>query len=218
MAVRSTEVETKLGVHGLFVLPDLVDSDAGIVGVEERPALALRATYVDTPELRLAREGITLRHRTGEGQPRWTLKLPSSNGSGNGLTREELSVNGSGTAVPEELRNLLVAVLRGADVHPVAVLKTERSTRVLLDIGGAVLAEVVDDTVSVLQGRRVVTRFREIEVEQGDADGAADACRAAADRLLRAGALAGEQVPKVVRALGPRAQEPSDLPAPPLVD
>src|SRR4051794_7196679 len=169
MAVRSTEVETKLGVHGLFVVPDLLDPEAGVAQVQQRPSLALRATYVDTPELRLAREGITLRHRTGEGAARWTLKLPSKNGSSAGLSREELSVNGAGSTVPEELRSLLVAVLRGADLQPVAVLKTERDTSALLDAEGGLLAEVVDDTVSVLQGRRVVTRFREIEVEQGDA-------------------------------------------------
>jgi len=218
MAARSTEVETKLGVHGLFVVPDLSDPAAGVVEVQQRPPLALRATYVDTPALRLAREGITLRHRTGEGAPRWTLKLPNLNGSSNGLSRDELSVDGPMSTLPDELRTLLVAVLRGQDVHPVAVLKTDRSTVVLLDAEGGLLAEVVDDTVSVLQGRRVVTRFREIEVEQGEAAGAADACRAVTERLLAAGAVAAEQLPKVVRALGPRAQEPSDLPAPPVVD
>ena len=37
----------------------------------------------------------------------------------------------------------------------------------MLDAAGAQLGEVVDDTVSLLEGRRVVSRFREIEIEQG---------------------------------------------------
>ena len=40
------------------------------------PAQTLRAVYYDSPDLRLARDGITLRHRSGDGPARWTLKLP----------------------------------------------------------------------------------------------------------------------------------------------
>jgi CHAD domain-containing protein len=213
---RSTEVETKFGVHGLFVLPELVDPEAGIVATESRPRLTLRATYVDTPSLRLARDRITVRHRTGEGAPRWTLKLPRTPPA-EGLQREETSVAGAVASVPGELQQLLTGALRGETLRPVAVLRTVRDTVVLLDSAGGVLGEVVDDTVSLLEGRRVVSRFREIEIERGDADHADPACRAAGARLLEAGAVAGEQLPKVVRALGPKAQQPSDLPAPPAV-
>ena len=41
------------------------------------PDQQLRATYYDTADLRMARNGVTLRYRTGEAEtPRWTLKLP----------------------------------------------------------------------------------------------------------------------------------------------
>ncbi|GAC1444675.1 MAG: CYTH and CHAD domain-containing protein [Mycobacteriales bacterium] len=224
MTSGAREEETKFGVHGLFVLPDLLDAEAGIVTVVPRPRLNLRATYVDTPSLRLAREGITLRHRTGEGAARWTLKLPTKpatkpakGGDGDGLVRDEITVFADAAAVPADLLELLVGVLRGDPVGPVAVLSTHRVTLELLDEDGRVLGEVVDDTVSLLEGRRVVSRFREIEIERGDAPAAAEASRAAGRRLLAGGAVAGEQLPKVVRALGPQAQLPSDLPPPPRV-
>ena len=216
------EIETKFGVHGLFVLPDLLDAEAGIVTVVPRPKLSLRATYVDTPSLRLARQCITLRHRTGEGAARWTLKLPTSPltrppKGGATLVRDEITVFADAGAVPTELQQLLVGVLRGDAVGPVAVLSTHRATLELLDEDGRLLGEVVDDTVSLLEGRRVVSRFREIEIERGDAPASVEASRAAGRRLLAAGAVAGEQLPKVVRALGPQALQPSDLPEPPHV-
>lgn len=211
------EVESKFSAHGPFVVPELVSPEQGIVSVERRPTLTLRATYVDTPTLRLAREGITLRHRTGEGRDRWTLKLPACGKRKGGLQRTEVSIEGAPAEVPTELTGLLVAVLRGVPVSPVASLTTRRETYVLTGAGGRRLGEVVDDTVTVLEGRRVVSRFREIEVEETGAEGSRQACRAVAGRLLEAGAVAGQQLPKVVRALGPQAQQPSDLPTPPEV-
>ena len=219
MATVSREVETKFSVHGLFALPDLQDDEHGIAAVRTEPALTLRATYVDTPSLRLARDGVTLRHRTGEGVPQWTLKLPAGGKRSGGLRRDELSVPGPATQLPDELHELLTPFLRGEEVAPVAVLQTSRRTHTLLAEDETPLAEVVDDTVSLLEGRRVVSRFREIEVEQAaDDDRAVQACAAAGERLLAAGAVAGAQLPKVARALGPQAQQPSDLPAPPSVD
>jgi len=83
----------------------------------------------------------------------------------------------------------------------------------LQEDGGPVLAEVVDDDVSVIQGLRVASRFREVEVELRDAAG---------DRLLEpvlarlraAGAADGDNAPKLMRALGPRAAGPPEV-APP---
>src|SRR3954452_20245789 len=102
MTAAAREDELKFAVHALFAMPDLAAPEQGIVEVVARPAGTLRATYYDAPDLRLAREGITLRHRSGEGSPSWTLKLPvdlDGNGSGGGgktrdagegLSREEL--------------------------------------------------------------------------------------------------------------------------------
>jgi CHAD domain-containing protein len=209
------ESEQKYAVHGLFVLPDLLTPDAGIASVEPMPAQTLRAVYYDAPDLRLARDGITLRHRTGEGPARWTLKLPAgTREDGNrGLVREEIESIGTGREVPAELASLLTGWLRGAVLGPVATLRTARSILMLRGDAGEDLLEVVDDTVSVQEGRRVVSRFREIEVEV-KGEPAPVALEAVAGLLAAAGAVPGDQLPKVVRALGPRAVAPPELPHP----
>lgn len=210
-ASTDVEVEVKLGVHGLYVVPDLVDAEAGVASVVPQPPQTLRATYYDTADLRLARDGITLRHRTGEGPARWTLKLPAGRVT-TGLSREEISVAGAEAAVPDELRDLLTAWLRGGALLPAAVLGTARQRRLLFGPDGAELAELVDDTVSLLEGRRVVTRFRELEVELRE--GSPQLLVRITALLVAAGAVPGEQLPKLVRALGPRASHPSDLAEP----
>jgi hypothetical protein len=75
---------------------------------------------------------------------------------------------------------------------------------------GEPLLEVDDDVVSVMDGRRLAARFREVEVEVvGSApDFLMDVVVA---RLGEAGAIAGDGRSKVVRAIGPRALEPADV-------
>jgi len=54
----------------------------------------LVTVYVDTPDLRIARWGSSLRHRHGEGQERgWTVKLPSPT-NGSQLVRTEVNFEG----------------------------------------------------------------------------------------------------------------------------
>jgi CHAD domain-containing protein len=77
-----------------------------------------------------------------------------------------------------------------------------------------VLGEVVDDEVSVLDGARLVARFRELEVELAP-DTPEGVAESIAMRLRVAGAGLPHLVPKVVRALGPRALEPPDVVLPP---
>ncbi len=210
----SRETERKYSVHGLFVLPELTDAAVGIDAAVPFPEQTLRAVYYDSPDLRLARDGITLRHRTGDGPARWTLKLPSEESSSAGLSRDEIEVVGTGREVPPELGGLLTGWLRGVELAPVATLRTARTVLMLRSADGADLLEVVDDTVSVQEGRRVVSRFREIEVEVKAVDGLVPdgVFEAVTDKLAAAGASPGEQLPKVVRALGPRAVAPPELP------
>lgn len=210
---RVLEREQKFSVHGLFVLPDLADPAVGLTSADPMPALVLRAVYYDSPDLRLARDGITLRRRSGDGPTRWTLKLPAetSGAARSGLARDELELPGSGREIPTELTGLLTGWLRGALLGPVATLRTSRSVLMLRGADGQDLLEVVDDTVSVQEGRRVVSRFREIEVEvKGELPPLA--LDTVTSRLAAAGAVPGEQLPKVVRALGPRAVAPPELP------
>ncbi|HSP37354.1 MAG TPA: CYTH and CHAD domain-containing protein [Frankiaceae bacterium] len=213
MIETAREDELKFTVHALFALPELSDPERGVAAVQPRPAQNLRATYHDAPDLRLAREGITLRHRSGEGSPVWTLKLPAGSTTpepGSGLSRDELSIPGPAREVPAELQSLLVAWLRGSHLAPVATLRTQRTLSVLCGAEGEELAQVVDDSVSVLEGRRVLERFREIEVELTGLT--VEARSELRRRLTEAGASESDPLPKVVRALGPRAVAPGEVP------
>jgi CHAD domain-containing protein len=203
------EIELKLAATPNLVLPDLVGV-GDVAAVRELPALELRSVYFDTEDLRLARSGATLRHRSGEpGGPVWTLKLPQGDGRRGALQRDEHEFRGAPRAIPPEADDLATALTRGAPLRRTAELRTRRQRLELLDAAGDVLAEVADDRVSVIEERRIAARFREIEIERRNAtDGQ---LRAAAGRLRDAGAIDAEPVPKVVRALGARATALPDV-------
>jgi CHAD domain-containing protein len=193
------EREVKLAASPAFSLPDLEDVAAAVETspVDER---RLETVYYDTPDLRLARWGANLRIRQGEG---WTLKLPSTS-EGPALTRRELEFPGDASRPPDAAVALVIAYVRRASLVPVASLSTLRRRVQLKNREGTVLAEVVDDDVSVIQGLRVQSRFREVEVELKDqsAERLLDPILA---RLRGAGAADEDQSSKLVRALGARA-------------
>jgi CHAD domain-containing protein len=193
------EREVKLAAPPAFALPDLEDLAAAVETspVDER---RLETVYYDTPDLRLARWGANLRIRQGEG---WTLKLPSTS-SGPALTRRELEFPGDAGRPPDAAVALVIAYVRRATLVPVASLSTLRRRVQLKNREGTLLAEVVDDDVSVIQGLRVQSRFREVEVELKDqsAERLLDPILA---RLRGAGAADEDQASKLVRALGARA-------------
>ena len=220
------ERELKLGGWAGFTLPDLDGVVDGATAVRLRP-LRLRATYFDTPDLRLARAGISVRHRTerevaaGEaGEPEgrrsgWTVKLPDE-ATGPGLARRELDFKGGESRVPPSVMHLLRAHVRDSVIEPVTRLRTDRLRTELRDGDGKRILEIDDDEVSVLvagsegRGRRVAARFRELEIELASG-GAVEALEAVAGLLRAAGAGAPDPTPKVVRALGPRALAPPDV-------
>jgi CHAD domain-containing protein len=197
------EREVKLAAWGGFALPALDDVAAG-VAVEPLKAKKLDATYYDTRDLRLARAGVSLRHRLGD-EPPWTVKLPEGE-SGPVMSRREIPFDGPAGTVPPEAASLVRAFARGEVLEPVARLKTERS-RVALTVNGVPVAEIADDEVSVYHGRRLASRFREVEVEVEPA-APDDLLPNVVRRLRDAGAGEPDNTPKVVRALGPRALEP----------
>ena len=170
-----------------------------------------RAIYWDTSDLRLAREGITLRHRSGEGADKdgWHLKLPSCTGpqvpDASTVSRDELARTAAAeTPIPDELRDLVLPWSRTAVLGPVATLVTQRTAYLLRDAAGNALVELTDDLVSVLSSGHVAGRFREIEVE--DRGGGLAAIEAVGGRAAGAAARsAASSCPKVVRALGPQA-------------
>jgi CHAD domain-containing protein len=201
------ERETKLAVGPGFRLPGLADLHGGVHAEPSEPART-HTTYWDTEDLRLARWGVSLRFREGQG---WTLKLPDEEDHGEATVREEIVFPGDPARLPFDAADLVRAYVRGGTLRPVARLRTIRSRLALVRADGSPAGEVVDDEVSVLDGRRIAARFRELEVETADeALG-----EAAVARLRAAGAGGAIHVTKVLRALGPRAQLPPDLVAAP---
>jgi CHAD domain-containing protein len=199
------ERETKLQVPPGFRLPDLRGN--GLEAVE-RPTERLVTTYVDTPDLRIARWGCSLRHRRGEG---WTVKLPADQGDAELLSRDEHVFEGDDPRkLPVDAGDLVRAFVRSAELGPVARLQTRRIPIEIRDELGRAIAQVTDDEVSVMDGRRVATRFREVEVEL-DPTTSSDVAEALVARLREAGAGQVDNVSKLRRALGPRADEAPDV-------
>jgi CHAD domain-containing protein len=190
-----------------FHLPDLSGVAEAIDAAAVEPAV-LESTYHDTPDLRLARAGATLRYRSDEG---WVVRFERRDATGDvSPARNEHRVDGDAGQPPEAALDLVQALVRTAQVVAVVRLRTQRRRIELHDQSGKALGDVLDDEVSVLDGSRVAARFRELEVELDDAapDALADAVVA---RLRAAGAGPPDRTPKVVRALGWRALEPPDV-------
>jgi CHAD domain-containing protein len=203
------EVEDKFRVHSRFQLPDLEQAPT-LVRVSPPRTSTLIATYYDTEDLRLAREGITMRYRHGDGADGWTLKLPVA--AARVGVREEITDTAGPNELPEGLRSLVTAYVRTAELAPRATLRTERTTYEAHGAEDELLAEVVDDHVEALQGDRSAARFREVEVE--DRGGGSTVLDEIGDVLRAAGAVGGEFQPKVVRALGRRATSAPEPPEP----
>jgi CHAD domain-containing protein len=203
----SLEREVKILAPPGFALPDLATSDLAASTLEPRKMLAV---YHDTEDLAIVRWGCSLRYREGEG---WTVKLPALT-DGDVLTRPEHVFPTPETTgarrPPEPALDLLRAYVRGRSVGPVARLQTIRRTVELTDLIGRPVATVTDDEVSVMHGRRVASRFRELEVELPPG-APEDALGQVLAQLLAAGAGPVDNVPKLRRALGPRAEAPSDV-------
>ena len=205
------EVEVKLGAAPGFHLPELDGVMTGVSAAKPEE-MRLETTYYDTADLRLARWGCSLRHRAGEG---WTLKLPSTS-TGIALSRPEHNYPGPPRKPPAEALSLVQAYLRKSPIDAVARLSTWRRRVQLRNAHGRLLGEVVDDEVSILDGRRVAARFRELEIEiQPEGMPLMDTL---VDLLRSAGAGAPDKTAKHIRALGPRAQEPPEVSPAPLPD
>ncbi len=184
------EHEIKLEPGEGFVMP--------VLGGEALPTRVFVSTYHDTADLRLARNSVTFRHRIENGTGIWQLKLP------HGEARIELALPGPPARPPDEMLALLPAFLRGAPLVPVARLRTRREGR---RTGGA---EIVQDSVAVMDAQHVVRRFKEIEVELLEGD--ERTLRRLEKALRRAGADSpGPFRPKLYRALDlawPEEEEP----------
>jgi CHAD domain-containing protein len=202
MAANNLEIEHKYDAAPSVRLPDLHDLP-GVTTAAQPVEHRLEATYFDTPDLRLANRGITVRRRTGGPDAGWHLKLPTPDGD-----REELQRPlDDGDAVPASLADLVRVHVRDRELAPVARISTRRVVRRLLDADGDPLAEVSDDEVTAealgaaATDARVAT-WREIEVELVDGD--RSFLDRVGERLEAAGAAPSRSPAKLVRVLGDR--------------
>jgi len=156
------EREVKLAAAPSFRLPALDDVAGGVV--DAQPARSLTATYFDTDDLRLTRWGVSLRYRTNDG---WTVKLPQGR-EGQMLVRDEIVFEGDPDRTPEEAVDLVSAFARGAALRPQVRLETVRRETALRGGDGRLVADVVDDDVTVVDNGTATRPFRELEVEIAD--------------------------------------------------
>src|SRR5262245_59078982 len=186
---HSPERELKLAASDEFRMPSIF----GLVGpiVRQAPPERNQTTYFDTDDLRLARWGASLRHRPGEG---WTIKLPAERDAPF-LERPEIVFDGEGGSPPAAALELVRGFVRNEDVSERVRMTTIRRRTRLHAADGRLLAGIVDDSVSVLNGEGPRSAFREVEVEIAE-DTTPDLLDALVKRLRQAGAGAPDHTAK----------------------
>src|SRR5688572_22006823 len=133
---QSNETERTFDVDEATILPDL----AGLQGrstVSQPSELHLEAVYFDTVDLDLARQGVTLRRRTGGEDAGWHVKLPRG-----ADTRRELRwpLGRATRTVPNDVLSPVRALVRDRRVVPIARVSTRRLEYRLLGDDDSVLA------------------------------------------------------------------------------
>ncbi|MGW6861498.1 CYTH and CHAD domain-containing protein [Streptomyces xanthophaeus] len=202
--------EKRAGRAARHEVPDLTGT-AAIAAVSDQGTVGLDAVYYDTPGLRLAADGLTLRRRTGGKDEGWHLKLPVSPG-----VRDEVTAP-LGDTLPRALAALIRSRVRNTALEPQVRLVSARRVSNLLDAEGALLAELSIDAVRAERGERAVS-WTEVEVEL--ADGADAALLDAVEKTFRKGGLRVSDAPsKLARALAetgavPQAGTPQAGPGP----
>ncbi len=126
---RHLEVERKFDVVESTVTPSF-EGIAAVARVEKSPIQSLDAMYFDTPAQDLARNKITLRRRTGGHDAGWHLKLPAGPDARTEI-RAPLGPEAE-DAVPSELLDVVLAIVRDRPVEPVARITTQRESQVLV--------------------------------------------------------------------------------------
>lgn len=206
---RHLEVERKFDVGESAVSPSF-EGIAAVAHVDKSPTQTLDATYFDTPNQDLARNKVTLRRRTGGSDAGWHLKLPTGPEA---RTEVRMPLDASEPdAVPEELVDVVLAIVRDRPLVPVARITTRRESQVLYAADGAPVAEFSNDHVTAWSARTsedadlepTQQEWREWELELVESNGAPDTelLNRLGNRLLDAGAVPAGHASKLARVLG----------------
>ncbi|MCB0940548.1 MAG: CYTH and CHAD domain-containing protein [Mycobacterium sp.] len=215
---RHVEVERKFDVPPGTVFPSF-DGFSAVARVERLPSHSLDAIYFDTPKHDLAVHRVTLRRRTGGADAGWHLKLPAGPDS-----RTEVHAQLDADAPehpPEQLVDIVLAIVRDHPLAPVARITTTRSVVMLHGADGAGLAEFCDDEVTAWAiadgGHQDEQQWHEWELElvDGTVDGGAELLDRLGNRLLDAGATPAGHGSKLAKVLDAAVAAPPDTPVPP---
>ncbi|OBK17233.1 CYTH and CHAD domain-containing protein [Mycobacterium asiaticum] len=215
---RHLEVERKFDVIESTVSPSF-EGIAAVARVDKPPVQELDAVYFDTPNQDLARNRITLRRRTGGPDAGWHLKLPAGPDSRTEI-HAPIDASDEADTVPQDLLDVVLAIVRDRPVVPVARITTRREIQVLYDSQDVALAEFCNDHVTAWSGAGsddsesgpAEQQWREWELEvrqaQGDTSDAAshELLNRLSNRLLDAGAAPAGHGSKLARALGSAPQ------------
>jgi CHAD domain-containing protein len=210
---RYLEVERKFEVFESTVSPSFEGLSA-VARVERQPVQQLEAVYFDTPAHDLAARRVTLRRRTGGTDAGWHLKLPAGPDA-----RTEVRVllgEESSDTVPDELLDVVLAIVRDRPVAPVARISTTRTVDMLYGPEGTAVAEFCDDNVVARaeDGEDSEQRWREWELELAEG-GDHDLLDRLTHRLLDAGAAPAGHGSKLARVLDREDADEADAVAPP---
>lgn len=215
---RHVEVERKFDVPPGTVFPSF-DGFSAVARVERLPSHSLDAIYFDTPKHDLAVHRVTLRRRTGGPDAGWHLKLPAGPDS---RTEVHAPLDAdSPEQPPEQLVDIVLAIVRDRPLAPVARITTTRSVVMLHDADGAGLAEFCDDEVRAWAiadgGHQDEQQWHEWELElvDGSVEGGAALLDRLGNRLLDAGATPAGHGSKLAKVLDAAVAAPPDTPEPP---
>jgi CHAD domain-containing protein len=167
------------------------------------------STYYDSETHRLGQLGLTLRKRVEGGQGVWQLKISS------GEYRIELEIDSGSRHIPGQILELLTAFFRKQEPVQLGKLRTRR-TGYLIQEKDKFVAEVALDSVALLQDNKIISRFREMELELKE--GKSSHLTVIRKTLQKAGAKPKPLQPKIFQALQlpyPLADPQVDPTAPP---
>lgn len=225
-ASRHVEVEKKFDVRPEAVPPSF-DGLAVVSRVEKLPTQTLDAIYFDTAGHDLAAHKITLRRRTGGPDAGWHLKLPAGPDARTEVRAPlESGAHAAGSEAPEDLVDIVRAIVRDRPLVRVARISTTRNVHMLYGTDGAELAEFCDDDVSAWaldpadgsNGEEQHWHEWELELVDGTIEDGSDVLSRLGNRLLDAGGAPaghGSKLAKVLaaaRATAPQRPEPPSDP------
>lgn len=154
-----SEVELKFSVPSDYnpqEIPQLHNA-VPLISVDEPQSLSLSALYFDTADLRLTRNKITLRRRTGGTDAGWHLKMQAPHDSSSEQTtaatqriEHHAPLGNAGTELrpPLELLEPIRKIIHDLPLVPIAHVNNARVIYLLRDSTDTILAEFADDHVS----------------------------------------------------------------------